>query len=99
MRKEVSCHGEHVDFAEPVCLCVLIVTFQGPERVALAGELAFFHLGGEIRGRETSTPSQVSKVKRINDSHSGPSSERAFSLMNYSGPQLLPVTQLPFSPA
>lgn len=51
MRKEVACHAEHTDSAEPVCPCVcpcvLIATSQSQECVTPAGGLKFSFLGQE----------------------------------------------------
>lgn len=47
MRKEVSCHAEHTDSAEPVCPRMLIATSQSQECVTPAGGLEFSFLGQE----------------------------------------------------
>lgn len=68
MRKEVSCFERRIDFAEPVRPCTRLVIFQSPECVTLAGEPSYSStLGREIHCRKISTPSQVSKVKPIDD--------------------------------
>lgn len=71
MRKEVSCYEWHIDFAEHVCPCTPMVTFQSPECVTLAGEPPYSSaLGREIHCKKISTPSPVSKVKPIDDFYS-----------------------------
>lgn len=78
--------------------CMQKLAFQSLKCVTLAGGLIVFHFGQEIHCRKI-TPSQASEVKPINDFQSLALALQGSAFMNYSDPQLLPVTQGILSPS
>lgn len=66
--------------------------------MTLAGGLRVFHFGQEIHCRKI-TPSQASEVTPIHDFQSLAPALQGSVFMNYSDPQLLPVTQGILSPS